>query len=116
VDTIRGADRAYDTRLLLVLCILTSFLVDSGLDRMLKNLAGSPGQAGAEQTFPGRGNRLGGDGPAGTPPPNVQPAGAAAGGFKDFTYRVVDMYHGLDPQLKILCWVVFLYVVIQTFF
>jgi len=59
---------------------------------------------------------LGGDGPAGTPPPNVQPAGAAAGGFKGFIYNVADMYHGLDPQLKILCWVIFLYIVIQTFF
>jgi len=116
VDMIRGADRAYDTYLPLVLCILTSFFIGSGLDRMLRNLAGSPGQADAEQTFPGKGNRLGGDGSTGAPPSNVQPTGAAAGGFKDIIYRVADMYHGLDPQLKILCWVLFLYVAVQTFF
>jgi hypothetical protein len=83
---------------------------------MLKSLAGSPGQAGGEQNFPGRGNRLGGGGPAGTPPPNVQPAGAAAEGFKGFVDSVADKYHGLDPQLKALCGVVLLYVVVQTFF
>lgn len=96
-------------------CTLTVFFY-SGLDRTLRNLAGSPGEAAAEQGFPGKGNRLGGDGPAGTPPPNVQPTGADAGGFKGLIYRVADVYHGLDPQLKVLCWVLFLYVVIQTFF
>ncbi|KAF9651944.1 thioredoxin-like protein [Thelephora ganbajun] len=97
VDIIRGADRA-------------------GLDKALRNLAGSPGQAAAEANFPGKGIRLGGDGPAGTPPPNVRPAGAAAAGFKGFIYSAADVYHGLDPQLKILCWVLLLYVAIQTFF
>ena len=115
VDMIRGADRAYDDHLPPVLYILTGFFY-SALDRTLRNLAGSPGQAAAEPSFPGRGNRLGGDGPAGTPPPNVQPTGGDAGGLKGFIYRVADMYHGLDPQLKVLCWVLFLYVAIQTFF
>lgn len=96
-------------------CVLTRIFY-SGLDRTLRNLTGSSGQAAAEQSFPGRGNRLGGDGPAGAPPPNVQPTGADAGGFKGFIYRTADMYHGLDPQLKILCWVLVLYVGIQTFF
>ena len=59
---------------------------------------------------------MGGDGPAGAPPPNVQPAGAAAGGVGDIICGVANMYHGLDPQLKILCGVVLLYVVIQVFF
>ena len=88
----------------------------SELERKLRNLAGSPGQATAESNFPGRGNRLGGDGTAGTPPPNVRPRDADAWGFKDSIYRIADMYNGLDPQLKVLCWVLFLYVAIQTFF
>lgn len=90
--------------------------VYSGLDRILRNLAGSSGQAGAEINFPGRGHRLGGDGTAGTQPPNVRPVGAAAGGFKGFTDSVADMYHRMDPQLKVLCGVVLLYVVIQAVF
>ena len=98
-----------------MLCILTIFFY-SGLDRTLRNLAGSPGEAATEQGFPGKGNRLGGDGLAGAPPPNVQPTGADAGGFKGLIYRVADVYHELDPQLKVLCWVLFLYVAIQIFF
>jgi len=94
VDMIRGADK-------------------TGLDRTLSDLAGSPDQAAEEFTFPGKGNRLGGEGPAGAPPPNVQPA---AGGFKGFISSVADRYNGLDPQLKILCWVILLYVVVQTCF
>lgn len=83
---------------------------------MLRNMAGSPGQASAESNFPGAGHRLGGGGPAGTPPPNVQPAEAAAEGFKNFIDGVADAYHRMNPQLKILCGVVLLYVVIQTIF
>lgn len=79
---------------------------------MLKNLAGSHGQPSAESTFPGRGHRLGGEGPAGTPPPNVQPAGE----FKGFIDGVADTYHRMNPQLKIFCGVVLLYVVVQTVF
>lgn len=97
VDMIRGADRA-------------------GLDRTLRNLAGSPGEATAGSNFPGRGSKLGGGGPTGAPPPNVQPGGADAGGVKGLIYRAADMYNGLDPQLKVLCWVLFLYVVLQTYF
>lgn len=94
---------------------MTDF-VYSGLDRILRNLAGSPGQAGAEINFPGRGHRLGGDGTTGTQPPNVQPVGAVAGGFKGLADSVADMYHRMDPQLKILCGVVLLYVVVQIVF
>lgn len=83
---------------------------------MLRNLAGSPVEPSAEQTFPGRGHRLGGDGPAGTPPSNVQPAEAAAGGFKGLIDSVADTYHRMNPQLKILCGVVLLYVIVQTVF
>ncbi|KAF9787080.1 thioredoxin-like protein [Thelephora terrestris] len=97
VDMIRGADRV-------------------ALDRTLRNLVGSSGQAGAEPTFPGRGHRLGGDGTSDTQPPNVQPIGAAAGGLKDFIDGVTDTYHRMDPQLKVLCGVVLLYVVIKTLF
>lgn len=98
-----------------VLRVLTWFAY-SGLDKALRNLAGSPGQTAAESTFPGKGHKLGGDGPAGTPPPNAQPAGAVVGGVKGLIDGVADTYSGLDPQLKILCGVIFLYVVIQTFF
>ena len=90
------------------------FFSYSGLGRVLNQLATSPGQASAEQTFPGRGNRLGGN--AGAPPPNVQPAEAAAGGFKDLVDGVTDAYHRMNPQLKVLCGVVLLYVVVQTVF
>lgn len=83
---------------------------------MLRNFAGSPGQASAESTFPGRGNRLGGDGLAGTPPRNVQPPDAAARGYKGFVDGVADTYHRMNPQFKILCGVVLLYVVIQAVF
>jgi hypothetical protein len=83
---------------------------------MLRNLAGSPGEVGAEPSFPGRGHRLGGGGPAGTPPPNVRPAGAGAGGFQGFIDSVADKYRGMDPQVKILCGIVLLYVAIQAFF
>ena len=83
---------------------------------MLRNLAGSPGEASAEQSFPGRGHRLGGDGPAGTPPPNVQPAGAAAGGFQGFVDNMAGRYRGMDPQVKVLCGIVLLYVAIRVFF
>jgi hypothetical protein len=80
---------------------------------MLRNLAGSPGQGDAEQNFPGRGNRLGGDGSAGTPSSDAQPAG---GGLKSVMDSVADTYRGMNPQLKIFCGVVLLYVVIQTVF
>lgn len=59
---------------------------------------------------------MGGDGLAGNPPPNVQPAEAVVGGFKDLVDSVTDTYHRMNPQLKILCGVVLLYVVAQTVF
>ena len=84
---------------------------------MLKNLVGSPGQAGADQNFPGRGNRLGGDGLAGVPSPNAQPAGGdAGGGFRGILDSVADIYNGMNPQLKIFCGIIILYVVINTAF
>lgn len=55
--------------------------------------------AGGDQAFPGKGNSLSGSAPA-----NPQPAG---GGVLS---GVWDFYQGLDPQIKILVWVLVAYV------